>query len=69
MEFIHPDFGYGDTMNLRQNDIWTMLYDHITKIPKYERLKNIILDLAREKELIGKKKKLAWVAESDKLPN
>ena len=65
----HPDFGYADTINFKHNDIWTLLYDHIAKVPKYERLKNVILHLAQEKAILDKKKKLTWVADSDQNPS
>ena len=65
MEYSIPDFGFADSLNLRTNDVWQLMYDHIKKVPKYERLKNIIMHLAKEKENALKKKKLTWVADSD----
>jgi hypothetical protein len=51
-----PDFGFSDELNTDINNVWTLLFDHITQHPKYERLKNYIDQMSKEKlEFIKKK--------------
>jgi hypothetical protein len=39
-----PDFGFKDELNSngKISNVWTLLSDHISLFPKYERLKNYI---------------------------
>jgi hypothetical protein len=56
-QFIYPDFGYDDALNIdgKISSVWTLLADHISLYPKYERLKNYIQELTLEKhEMIQK---------------
>lgn len=46
-----PDFGFRDELNINGNisNVWTLLSDHISLFPKYERLRNYIDKLTNEK--------------------
>ena len=47
-----PDFGFDDTLNTSTSHlgVWDLLYDNIRLFPKYERIKNIILEKEQEKK-------------------
>jgi len=49
--FSVPDFGFEDQLNIdgKISNVWTLLSDHISLFPKYERLKNYIDQLTHEK--------------------
>ena len=56
-EYAFPDFGFFDQLNWTystieketKDDVWTFLADYISQYPKYERMKNIIMDRRRNK--------------------
>ena len=51
LHFSIPDFGFNDSLNSSQNpNIWNLLYNQIRILPKYERLNNLILELAERKK-------------------
>ena len=55
LRFTIPDFGFSDTLNYGKEgsatkNIWQLLYDQIKKLPKYQRLHNLILELVEKKK-------------------
>ena len=50
-EYRYPDFGFEDALNNggKITNVWTLLSDHISSQPKYERLQNFINEEAKDK--------------------
>ena len=48
-QFQYPDFGFEDELNTKNLTIWSLISDHISILPKYERLNKFIRQRNKEK--------------------